>query len=251
VGRQFANDDPDAVIAGIAARQHGVVSLQQLESAGIRERGRSRRVRAGRLHVVHRGVYAVGHQGLSKAGRWMAAVLASGDSAVLSHTSAGELWGMVRRRRPPSPAAVDAQVHVTVTSETGRRRPGIVIHRSRTLRPQHVTQRHGIPVTKPARTLVDLRRTLSPKRFAAALREAEFLRLPIDENLGPDGTRSDMEKAFLGICRRRRLVLPKVNVRIGGFDVDFLWPERRLAERSTAGTRTRPAPLSRTIAPAI
>jgi very-short-patch-repair endonuclease len=159
----------------------------------------------------------------------MAAVLASGDSAVLSHTSAGELWGMVRRRRPPSPAAVDAQVHVTVTSETGRRRPGIVIHRSRTLRPQHVTQRHGIPVTKPARTLVDLRRTLSPKRFAAALREAEFLRLPIDENLGPDGTRSDMEKAFLGICRRRRLVLPKVNVRISGFDVDFLWPERRLA----------------------
>jgi very-short-patch-repair endonuclease len=91
------------------------------------------------------------------------------------------------------------------------------------------TRRLGIPVTTPSRTLADLRRTLPPKRFAAALREAEFLGLSIDPDLDPDGTRSDMEAAFLGLCRRHRLPKPEVNVRIGEFDVDFLWPERRLA----------------------
>jgi Protein of unknown function (DUF559) len=158
----------------------------------------------------------------------MAAVLACRPDAVLSHTSAGELWGMIRLRRPPSPAAVDAVVHVTVTSEAGRRRGGIVIHRSRTLTGADVTVRRAIPVTTPSRTLVDLRRTLPPKRFAAALREAEFLKLPIHPDLEPDGTRSEMEAAFLGICHRHRVPLPVVNVRIDEFDVDFLWPERRL-----------------------
>lgn len=159
----------------------------------------------------------------------MAAVLACGPGAVLSHTSAAELWGMLRPRRPPSPAAVDRDVHVTLRGETGRRRPGIVIHRSRTLTPALVTERHRIPVTAPTRTLADLRRALPPKLFAAARREAEFLKLPIDPDLKPDGTRSEMERVFLGICRRHRIARPQANVRIGGFDVDFLWPERRLA----------------------
>jgi very-short-patch-repair endonuclease len=160
----------------------------------------------------------------------MAAVLACGEGAVLSHASAGELWGMLRARRPPSPAGVDAEAHVTVRSESGRRkRHGIVIHRSRTLTAAQITLRFNIPVTTPSRTLVDLRRTLPPKRFAAALREAEFLGLPIEPDLDPDGTRSDMEADFLGICRRHRLPKPQVNVRIGEFDVDFLWPDRHFA----------------------
>jgi very-short-patch-repair endonuclease len=117
---------------------------------------------------------------------------------------------------------------VTVPGE-GKGRPGIKVHRSRTLLPSQVTRRLGIPVTNPSRTLSDLRRTLPPKRFAAALREAEFLQLPIDLNLKPDGTRSDMEALFLALCRRHRLPKPEVNVRIGEYEVDFLWRDRLLA----------------------
>ena len=158
----------------------------------------------------------------------MAAVLACGEGAVLSHASAGELWGMLRSRRPPSPAAADLDPHVTIPSEAGRRRPGIVTHRSRTLTPTHVTIRLNIPVTTPSRTLLDLRRTLPAKRFAAALREAEFLGLPIDQDFDPDGTRSELESRFLGLCRRHRLPKPEVNVGVGPFIVDFLWPDQAL-----------------------
>jgi very-short-patch-repair endonuclease len=224
VGGQGAKSDADAVIARLAARQHGVVSMAQLDVAGIHERGRLRRVESGRLHRVHREVFAVGHRGLSKAGRWMAAVLACGEGAVLSHASAGELWGMLRSRRPPSPAGFDADTHVTVPTEARRRRPGIVIHRSRTLDPSQVTRRNAIPVTTPSRTLADLRRTLPQPQFAAALRQAEYLGLPIGPGLEPDHTRSELEARFLAICRRHRLPKPEVNARAGPFSVDFLWP---------------------------
>jgi very-short-patch-repair endonuclease len=159
----------------------------------------------------------------------MAAVLACGDGAVLSHTSAGELWGMLRARRPPSPAAVEVEVHVTVATEAGRRaRAGITVHRSRTLDAGQTTRRHNIPVTTPSRTLTDLRRILSQQQFAAALREAEFLKLPIEQSLEPDHTRSELETRFLALCRRHRLPKPEVNILAGPFTVDFLWPERGL-----------------------
>jgi very-short-patch-repair endonuclease len=160
---------------------------------------------------------------------WMAAVFACGPEAVLSHVSAAELWGMIRTKRRPSPAERDAVIHVTVATVAGRRhRPGLRVHRSSTLFPRQVIRRLGIPVTTPSRTLADLRRTLPAKRFAAALHEAEFLGLPVDSDLGPDGTRSDMEALFLALCRRHRLPKPEVNVRICDFDVDFLWQEQRL-----------------------
>jgi very-short-patch-repair endonuclease len=158
----------------------------------------------------------------------MAAVLACGPTAVLSHTSAGRLWGMLRTKRPLSPAESQRTAsHVTV-SGNARRRPGIVVHRSRTLLPTHLTRRLGIPVTTPSRTLEDLRRTLSRRQFAAALRQAEFLGLPILPKLEPDHTRSELERCFLALCRRHRLPRPEVNVRIGGFVVDFTWGDRRL-----------------------
>ncbi len=159
----------------------------------------------------------------------MAAVLACGEGAVLSHTSAGELWGMLRARRPPSPAAVDVDVHVTVPSQAGRRaRAGIRIHRSRTLDADQATRRLNIPVTTPSRTLADLRRILTQPQFAAALREAEFLGLPIEQRLEPDRTRSELEARFLALCRRHRLPKPDVNARVGPFTVDFLWAEAGL-----------------------
>lgn len=208
------------LVARIAARQYGIISSRQLEAVGISRSAVTRRIRAGRLHRVHRGVYAVGHTGLSREGRWLAAVFACGPAAVLSHASAAALWRVL---------SAPGFIHVTVPVRSGRaRRAGIRIHRSTTLDPSHVTRRAGIPVTTPSRTLADLRRTVPPVRFAAALREAEVLGLPVDGPLEADRTRSELEARFLGICRRHRLQAPRVNARVGPFLVDFLWPEQRL-----------------------
>lgn len=237
MGAEPANRHPDALIARIAARQHGVITVAQLERFAVRRRGIAARVRAGRLHRVHRGVYAVGHEGLSREGRWMAAVLACGTGsapssvgAVLSHTSAGELWGILRTPAGAAKAEARSRVsHVTVPGSSGRaQRKGIRVHRSLTLDPGQVTRRLAIPVTTPSRTLVDLRRLLSQRGFAAALRQAEFLGLPIDARLEPDRTRSELEARFLALCRRHRLPAPEVNVGIGRFIVDFAWPRHRL-----------------------
>jgi very-short-patch-repair endonuclease len=220
VGAKVANSDPDALIARVAARQHGVVSLTQLAAAGIHRRGVGRRAHAGRLHRIHRGVYAVGHPGLSQEGKWMAAVLAFGAGAVISHRSAAALWRML-----PIPSLIE----VTVPGDAGlAKRSGIILHRSTTLLPSHTTRQAAIPVTKPARTLMDLRRVVPSERFAAALRQAEYRRLPISNHFDTDHTRSELEARFLGLCRRNRLPVPAVNVRVGRFVVDFLWRAERL-----------------------
>jgi very-short-patch-repair endonuclease len=117
-------------------------------------------------------------------------------------------------------------VHVTVRGE-GKHRPGIRVHRSTTLAREVVTLRHGIPVTKPARTLEDLRRTFPRSVFASALRQAEFRRLPI-ASVAEDHTRSELEARFLGLVRRHRLPRPEVNARVDRFIVDFLWRRERL-----------------------
>ena len=142
----------DLVVARIAARQHGVVSYSQLRSAGMPQPVMSKRTKAGRLHRLHRGVYAVGHTRLGFEGRCMAAALALGDGAVISHSSAAALWGFL----PPR----DGPIHVTVPGDNGRqRRPGIAVHRSRSLIAGVTTRRNGVAVTKPARTLRDIHRT--------------------------------------------------------------------------------------------
>jgi very-short-patch-repair endonuclease len=232
VDAKLRNPDPDAAIARIAARQHGVVSLAQLEQAGIHRQGRNTRLRRGRLHRVHRGVFAVGHPGLSREGHWMAAVLAVGNGAptegaggrpvALSHASAGALWGILGSRGRAWSRSVGLPIHVTVNDARESRR-GIRVHRSRTLTADEITVRFGIPVTTASRTLADLRSVLSPAGFAAALRQAEFLGLPLDPTLEPDRTRSELEGKLLALCRRHRLPRPEVNVGIGPFTVDFLW----------------------------
>jgi very-short-patch-repair endonuclease len=210
----------DVEIARIAGRQHGVITRAQLLSAGLLPSGISDRVSAGRLHRIHRGVYAVGHTNIGNEGQWIAAVLACGQGAVLSHQSAAALWKI---------APVIAMVDVTVAGGGGRAaRKEIRLHRSRTLSPADCTLRAGIPVTKPARTLQDLRRILPTKKFARALREAEYLRLPIRDAFKPDRTRTDLEALFLALARRHRLAQPEVNVRVDRFRVDFLWRNERL-----------------------
>lgn len=162
----------------------------------------------------------------------MAAVLACGEGAVLSHTSAAELWEIRRRPRRLSDGTRDAlpePVHVTVPWTAGKRKQrGIVLHRSTTLIARHCTRWDGIPVTTPARTLADLRTLLSPAQLTAAVREAEFLRLPIADQPVTDGARTELEDRMLALCRRHRLPRPEVNVKVDRFEVDFLWREQRL-----------------------
>lgn len=187
---------PDQIVAGIAARQHGVVRLDQLRWAGLSHAAVQRRVGAARLHRLYRGVFSVGHTNLSKEGQWIAAVFACGEGAVLSHESAAHLWGI----SPRSPSTV----HVTVPGHGGReRRGGIALHRSRTLTAADTVSRKNIPITTRARTLADLR----------------FDRAP---------TRSGLERLFLRLCRDYAIPKPEVNVRLGPYTVDFLWRAERL-----------------------
>ncbi len=218
VGDKLAH--PDRKIARIASRQHGVITIAQLGVAGIGRKGASARVRAGRLHRVHRGVYAVGHRRLGNEGRWMAAVLACGEGASLSHRSAAALWGFG--------AVTSAPVDVSVPGRAGRaRRTGINLHRPASLTPADVTARRGIPVTKPSRTLDDLRRIAPPAELRRAIREAEALGFDTGgRDLDP--TRSELEHRFLRLCRRHRIPPPRVNVAVDAFVVDFLWPDSRL-----------------------
>ena len=150
----------------------------------------------------------------------MAAVLAYRPDGVLSHSSAAALWGLL-----PSPSLC----HVMVPGRAGhRRRKGIELHHTVILGTSERTRKNNIPVTDPSRTLRDLRRTASRKVYARALRQAEYLGLPIDAVLEPDHTRSELEARFLGILRRHRVPAPHVNVRVGGHLVDFVWADARL-----------------------
>ena len=233
----------DRLIADLAGRQHGVVSRAQLLAAGFSPAAIGRRLTAGRLHVVHPGVYSVGHALVSAKGRWMAAVLAAGEEGVLSHRSAGALWGV----------CADPSAFVeTTTPEKHARRPGLRPHRG-VPGADEVTTRDGIPVTTIERTLIDLAAVLPRHRLTRAVEQAEILRLLdihsltslmerhrgrrgiarlrlVLAQLGETGarvTRSELEDRFLAFLDRAGLPKPETNayVRAGGrwFEVDCLW----------------------------
>lgn len=202
--------------------QHGVISVSQLRYVGVGRNGVRRRVEAGRLHRLHRGVYAVGHVAPSNEARWMAAVLASGQGAVLSHGSAAALWDLLR--------PISGLVDVSVPTQAGRTsRKRIRLHRCASLGLGQVTLHRRIPVTTPARTIADLQTSLPPRLVRRATRQAEMKGFSLGSGVEADGTRSDLEEDFLQLCRRHGLPEPRVNVRIGRWMVDFLWPVERLA----------------------
>jgi very-short-patch-repair endonuclease len=219
---------PEREVAAIAQRQHGAVSVDQLHRAGLSNAAVARRVRSGRLHRLHRGVYAVGHIAPSDERRWMAAVLACAPTpedgqadAALSHRDAAALWELL----PAGGGPVD----VSLLGRGGKRkRSGIRIHRPRSLRHEEVARRHGIPVTSPARTLSDLQSVVSTGQLRHAIRQADFLGLPTGPEHVPDRTRSELERRFLWLCRRHGLPEPTVNIRVGPLTVDFCWAEQRL-----------------------
>jgi very-short-patch-repair endonuclease len=235
----------EPLIAELAARQHGVVARRQLAALGLKPTAIARRVRAGRLHRVHASVYAVGHPVLGRHGRWMAATLACGNGAVLSHVAAAALWEL----RPSAAVFID----VSVPTPGGRQRAGLRIHRGPSLTPDEVTTKDGIAVTTPARTLLDLAAELPERELHRALDQAEIqeltdypsldalarahaghrgggklLRALAEHDAGTTLTRSELEERFVGLCRRHGLPQPRVNAYAAGLEVDFLFPDARL-----------------------
>jgi hypothetical protein len=223
-----------------------VVAYCQLVKIGLGRGAIHHRVVVGRLHRLHVGVFAVGHTAVSLRGRWLAAVLACGPNAVLSHRSAAELWELRRSSR--------ASIDVTAPGRRRQGPPQIAVHRARGLDRNDRTTRHRIPVTSVARTLLDLAEVVRPRELARALEEAERLRLfdlraiealrersngrrglrPLiallnEQNEPPPMTRSELERCFLDLCDDAGLPRPAVNVHAQGYEVDALWRNQKLA----------------------
>jgi very-short-patch-repair endonuclease len=212
--------DVDGRIAAAAAAQSGVLLREQLVNLGLGPHAIDHRVRAGRLHVIHRGVYAVGHAGLDQRGRDIAALLAAGPTAVLSHRSAGAIWRFTKP--PPEP-------EVTVPGGARRSRPGLRLHRTASLEAAAVRRHDDLRVTSPARTLRDLARVLGPHELERATAEAQVLGLVPRDSVDAAPTRSELERSMLALLGAAALPHPRVNTRIGPHEVDFAWPRERLA----------------------
>jgi very-short-patch-repair endonuclease len=231
---------PHESVWRLARSQHGVITRAQLLQLGYTRHAIQHRLATGRLHAIHRGVFVVGRPELDMPGRWMAAVLACGPTALISHQTAGEIWGIRARR--------DRPIDVSVPAGTTRAVRGVRLHRRRSLGARDRAVHHGIPVTSPIRTLVDLATRLSAPQLEAAVNEADKLGLVDPERLrrALEGmtrqrgvtplrhlldrrvfrlTDSELERRFLSLVRRARLPMPETQASVNGFRVDFFWRE--------------------------
>jgi very-short-patch-repair endonuclease len=237
---------PDREIGEIAGRQRGLITRVQLFALGQRRSAIDHALVRGRLRLIHRGVYAVGHRALPPGADQLAAVLAVGAGALLSHRSAAAIWGLT----PPH----DGDVEVTIVArDAGRRRAGISVHLAASLHPSDADVRDGIPITSAARALLDIAPGLSARelerafdrglkggvltRDAVSATARRARRHPgarrVGELAAPDPrasteTRSESEERFLALIRAAELPVPELNVRVGRFTVDALWRTQRL-----------------------
>ena len=232
---------PDRRIAQVAAAQRTVISRRQLVTLGIGSDMIDRALARGRLHHMHRGVYSlVPSPALPQLAREQAAVLACGADALLSHHSAAAAWGV-------SPAFIGDVDITVIAKETGRRRPGIRVHRTEQLNPRDAGRHQRLPITSPARTLLDIASIVSDRSLERAIDEALIQRLVTHAAIaavlarypGREGTarlkaladagrptfltRSEGEEVLLELLRRGNLPIPEVNARLGRYRVDFLW----------------------------
>lgn len=224
----------------LTARQHGVISHAQLLKLGMGAAAIQHRLGNGRLHSLMRGIYAVGRPDVGAQGRWMAAVLACGSRALLSHRSAAALWGIRRAR--------GEEIEVVVPTELRRRRPGIRVHRRRDHEAPGRCFVADIPVTHPVATLVDLATCVPSGQLEAAINEADHRglinpeqllaaidRLPRRVGVGPLRalleaptvalTSTQLERRFLPLAREAGLSVPQTQVWLDGHRVDFFWPD--------------------------
>lgn len=231
-------------MAAVAASQRGVISHAQLRAAGLGRGAVANRVANGRLHRVHRGVYLVGHPAPAPLAKEVAAVLACGPDAVLSHRSAAALWRLL----PTDGGHVD----VTVLGRRRGRHAGVRVHRPRHLDESATCLRERIPTTTAVRTLLDLAEVVDERELERALNEAFVLRVAterklrdliaaspgrhgarpladaLDRSHGPSLTRSEAERRLLELLRAGGLPRPETNVALDVYEVDALWREQRL-----------------------
>ncbi|HEV2774922.1 MAG TPA: type IV toxin-antitoxin system AbiEi family antitoxin domain-containing protein [Solirubrobacteraceae bacterium] len=237
---------PDLRAARRAARQHGCIRSDQLAACGLARAAVVRRVRKGWLHRVHTGVYAVGCPISTLHGRFMAAVLAGGPGAFLSHWASCAIAGLVRWD--------GRRIDVTAPGDGHRRRSGIRFHRSRSIEPRDVTRRHGIPSTTAARALLEIAPRLSDRRLKRAVRQAQVERLASVDQIaditrranghpgaariaaiiasGPAPTASGDEDSVLDLILQAGFEHPVVNAprSVGArtYYPDLRWPAERL-----------------------
>jgi very-short-patch-repair endonuclease len=228
----------DREIAALADQQHGVVATWQL---GLDRRAINRRAAAGRLHRKHRGVYAVGRSDLTVKGHWMAAALAYGPSAVISHRTAAALWGIGT-----------STWKIDVTTPHSKASRDNIRHHTAPLPPEDVTTHDGIPVTTIARTILDVAATLRMDPLTRVLENADRaeladlnalndvmarrpkapgrpkLRAVLDDYRGTADTRSGLERDFRALIKKAKLPEPQFNVVVAGVLADVYWPQWRL-----------------------
>jgi very-short-patch-repair endonuclease len=250
--------DGDAAVAWVAGQQLGLITTRQLERAGIGRGAIAARRGRRLLHPVHRGVYLVGHGSLVPGALALAAVLAGGTQTYVSHSSAVHLWGITESE--PSP------FEVTVVGRNCRSRSGIIVHKAHRLHHRDRTTRFGIPITAPARSLIDFASTAGYEESERAMAEAFALKRLTEPQLiaatqrtpyragvarikailgqpgGPSRTRSGGERAMLRLIRAAGLPEPLTNHPLNGFNADFFWPEVGLILELDGGDFHRPRP---------
>jgi Protein of unknown function (DUF559) len=252
----------------LAGRQHGIVARRQLLGLGFNSAEIEHRISRGRLHVVMRGVYAVGWPQLTAKRRWMAAVLACGEGAALSHQSAAALWGIGRERR--------GRIDISVRRRSELERPGLRVRARAKLDAARIVAKDEIPVTEIVQTLIDLATELPPRGVERAVNEAdkhdlvdpETLRSRLASYKGEPGVKplrtlldkrtfrlsdSDLEILFRPIAAAAGLSPPLSKQLVNGWEVDFFWPDLGLVIETdglryhrTASTQTRDARRDRT-----
>jgi very-short-patch-repair endonuclease len=217
-----------------------VLTRGDLLGLGFSPESIKHRIERGRLNPVARGVYSVGRPQMTREGRWMAAVLACGVGAALSHSSAAALWRIGKEQ--------GRCVDVVIPRRSDLRRPGIRVHIRRAISAEDVTTRHGIPVTTPLQTLIDLATELTPGQLERAVNEAdkrdridpESLRAALGTYVGRPGVRvlralldrqtfrlsdTELEVLFRPIAEEAGLPIPLTKAMVNGFEVDFYWPQ--------------------------
>ncbi len=232
------------MVSQVARRQLELITTRQLNAAGLTSEAIDLRCRKGLLHRVHQGVYLVGPRVWQPGAREFAAVLATGGVGLVSHRSAAALWGLAS-----GPADV---VEVTLVAKRRHNRPGIRVHRVSGLPRDERRQTNGIPVTSPARTLLDFASQARDDELERAMAEAYALKLTTERELmrvlhrhprrpgaaalgaelarerGPALTRSQAERLMSQLLREGGLPPPLANQRVAGYTADFFWPQQGL-----------------------
>jgi very-short-patch-repair endonuclease len=245
----------------LARRQHGAVSREQLLALGFTKSAIEHRLKTGRLHPIRRGIYAVGRRRLDREGRWMAAVLACGPGAALSHRSAAALWGFAKEHPD--------YIELSLRRPSEARLPGLRCHRRPSLPSQNITSRRNIPLTQPVRTFLDLVSVMGPRDLERAINEADkldvidadALRKGLDDHAGEPGVRvlrrildehtfrlsdEELERLFRPLAASAGLPVPLTKQMLGRFEVDFFWPDLGLVVETDKSWRYHRTPSAQT-----